>query len=1079
MNIRIISAGAGSGKTYRLTSEMVKLLKSGVRPTGIIATTFTKKAAAELKERVRVRLLEQQLFEQADQIMNALIGTVHSLGVKLLQRFAYEAGVSPNVSIMDDADHQTFFNQCLAVVLSKERVEKVEKLCDQLGLNKRGHYDWRKEVKQISDVARVNDFSFKTLELSKKKSFDSFLEFLDPKENVEIKQTYDQLSDLFSHTIENLIKSEDKTKKTQSYISYLKELQQELKIRGTLFWYHWIKLIKQESSAKTKELTAELKTFAQTHLSHPEFHHDIQTFIEEMFDIAMASIKEYEQFKKSRGLIDYIDMEVHINHLLDNPKVKHILNQELDLLMVDEFQDTSPIQLEIFVKLSQIASNSVWVGDPKQSIYGFRGAEPQLMKHIIDYLGGIKPEDIQPHSWRSREDIVYATNALFTKAFKSIPADQVALQPKRTKIKSDESLNDENEPLEVGDALIHWHIKYNGEGKRMPKKPWFERCIAQQVRSFLENPPLVLPKGSNHYRGAQPGDIAILCRSNRACQEMAESLTKSGFKVAIARSGLLQTTEAKIILACLRFLMNKYDTLAVAEILLLRGDQDLQAIVEDRIKYLDLLKVNGYSGYWGKEVSIIQQLEGLSKTCNDLTSSETLNLLLEELNIRDLVASWGNSSVRLDNIESFRKLAIEYEGSCNRLNLAASLAGFLLWLNDLEKQENDKQAFGQSMDTVNVLTYHKSKGLEWPIVIMHDLETPLKPKIWGVNLMNESQDFDVNHILANRWIRYWINPYGDQIRNTTLQERIEQSHFHREASHLSLMEDARLLYVGMTRARDYLIFPTRDLPTKWLNRIWQDGVEDIPTLDADTYESCWSWDGYWLPKETEICSFGKEIEQFNVQEENALAYPPPKGQVLHLTATIDLRREILFENLSIKMASPIKYYKDWDIPLGVEPYFLGKLVKAFLHADHSNYSASERTEIAENLIRQFEVGPFINAQQLVQQSDRWHQALSKTFAFDTLIKKYPLDTVYDERYFTTIVDLVLQTDQETVLIQNSGYRHPNHNWNKKIKELGPWLHLSKLTVKGSGTSGRNIRTFVHFVMAGQLVEVNTDVPKKD
>ncbi|MBK7410601.1 MAG: UvrD-helicase domain-containing protein [Saprospirales bacterium] len=108
MNLKIISAGAGSGKTYRLTSEMVSLVAQGVRPEGIVATTFTNKAAAELQERVRVRLLEEGYPEQADRLANALIGTVHSLGVKLLQRFAYEAGVSPQVDIIADEDQQLF-----------------------------------------------------------------------------------------------------------------------------------------------------------------------------------------------------------------------------------------------------------------------------------------------------------------------------------------------------------------------------------------------------------------------------------------------------------------------------------------------------------------------------------------------------------------------------------------------------------------------------------------------------------------------------------------------------------------------------------------------------------------------------------------------------------------------------------------------------------------------------------------------------------------------------------------------------------------------------------------------------------
>ena len=169
LNIKIISAGAGSGKTYRLTSEMVELLKCGVRASGIIATTFTKKAAAELQERVRVRLLEEGLTEQADELTNALIGTVHGLGVKLLRRFAFEAGVSPEVDIIADEDQQVMFNKSLATVLNLERMEKMDRYSNILGLNKKGEYDWRTKVKQLTDVARSNDFSLEVLEKSKVK----------------------------------------------------------------------------------------------------------------------------------------------------------------------------------------------------------------------------------------------------------------------------------------------------------------------------------------------------------------------------------------------------------------------------------------------------------------------------------------------------------------------------------------------------------------------------------------------------------------------------------------------------------------------------------------------------------------------------------------------------------------------------------------------------------------------------------------------------------------------------------------------------------------------------------------------
>ena len=169
INLKIISAGAGSGKTFRLTSEMVTLLENKtVRASGIIATTFTKKAVAELQERVRVRLLSKGMTDDANDLANALIGTVHGLGVKLLRRFAFEAGVSPQVDILADEDQQVMFNNALSVVLSEQRIAQMDDFCTRLGLNNKDKkYDWRSQIKSMTDVARANDFSISDLEMSK------------------------------------------------------------------------------------------------------------------------------------------------------------------------------------------------------------------------------------------------------------------------------------------------------------------------------------------------------------------------------------------------------------------------------------------------------------------------------------------------------------------------------------------------------------------------------------------------------------------------------------------------------------------------------------------------------------------------------------------------------------------------------------------------------------------------------------------------------------------------------------------------------------------------------------------------
>lgn len=1069
MNLRIISAGAGSGKTYRLTSEMVALLKQGIRPNGIIATTFTQKAAAELQERVRVRLLEEGLSEQADALTNALIGTVHGLGVKLLRRFAYEAGVSPQVDIIADEDQQALFNQSLATVLTQERVARMEELCDCLGLHKRQIFDWRRELRQLTDVARANDFSIEVLEKSKSLSFQTFRDFLEPATSETSQQIYERLGSTLEETINRLNNNEDETKKTRTAVDTLKELHNELRLRNSLHWHQWVKLGKLDVGAKSKDDIEQLKDVADIHRAHPQFHADIRDFIYMLFDIAIAALQEYDQYKKQRGLIDYTDMEVLIKRLLEHEDVKTVLAEELDLLMVDEFQDTSPIQLELFLKLSKLAKYSVWVGDPKQSIYGFRGADPALMQAIIQKMGGVKPEDIQECSWRSREDIVFATNALFTKAFDQLPPEQVALKPKRKKVADSSSMNKESEPIEMGDALCHWHFEYDGEGRRLPGAPWMENCIASSLKAFLEGGVLILPKGEKNYRKARPGDVAILCRSNASCLAMAEALHRAGLKAAISRTGLLQTAEAKLILACLKYILNRHDSLSVAEILLLGAQKSIEAIIENRLDFLDQIESGQRKGYWAENETLISELDKLRAQVVELSSAELLNVLLEELDLRRIIAAWGRLEQRLDNVDVLRKLALQYEEACNRLHSAASLGGFLLWLNEQEVAEQDKQGSGEGPEAVNVMTYHKSKGLEWPVVICHSLEGNLRAEVWGIDIVPESEEVDLDNVLGNRWLRYWVNPYADQFRNTALEAKINESDYKKRATEQALQEEARLLYVGITRARDYLVFPSRARPTAWLNRVWHEGKADFPTLDHDSGETPWEWQGTFLYKQTEVFHYPKLFTAAEPTEEALKYFSPRAGKRHHTNAYYDLHKEQL-PGLQKDMLQTLRYASAFPIHIDADKYTAAKLIKAFFTADHLQLPADERLEMATQLVTRFDLLDSIEVKDLLDRGQAWANFQNQRFQYEQFFRKYPIHYTYNGRHFNTIIDLVLQSDKGLVIVQNSGFAGGDKKWPSKAKELADWLFLSKSAMQeifDQPVAG----TFVHFVLHGVLVEV--------
>lgn len=1070
-NLKIISAGAGSGKTYRLTSEMVALLQSGeVRAKGIIATTFTRKAAAELQERVRVRLLEEGLSEQADDLANALIGTVHSLGGRLLKRFAFEAGVSPEVEPIADEDQQLIFNQSLATVLTNERVQHMEALSNRLGLTKSpfNSTDWRKVVREITDVARANDFDEAVLAKSKKRSFESFQQFLGNPSNQPLEAWNRELKDELAATIDRLDANPDSTGVTANAVKALKVLKSELTLRGELYWHQWVKLCKLKVGAKSRDDYAPMKALAERHEMHPGFQGDIKEFIEQVFDLSVAAIKEYDRYKKQRGMIDYTDMEALILRLLDNEMVQEVLREELDLLMVDEFQDTSPIQLELFYKLAKFAKIAIWVGDPKQSIYGFRGADPALMLEIIKQTGGIQKENIQINSWRSREEVVFATNAIFTKAFNHLPVDQVVLYPKRTKIATADSKNKTNEPDTMGNSLIHWHYTYEGEGRK-PGKDWLNSCIATSVAQMLAEGIVIEPRDGSAHRHALAGEIAILCRSNKECEAVADALHNAGIKSAIARTGLLSTIELKLILACLKFILNKYDSLAVAEILLLTNQKNIEGIIEERFEFLEIKeKENLSDADWGRANPVIQHLNELRKRTTELSSEEILNLVLEELDLRRLIAQLGNPAQRLANVDQIRKFALQYEDNCNRLHTAASLGGFLLWLEGLSAEGQDKQGSGEGEDAVNILTYHRSKGLEWPVVICHSLEQKERAGVWGIDLVAEQEEIDLDNILGNRWLRYWVNPYSDQVKGTPLYERLDASPVKNNAVRKARQEEARLMYVGVTRARDYLVFPTRWENTRWLNRVWHEGEESFPTLDADNIETYWEFEGKTLIKQNTITGYDREFPSAPMPEERIEFIEARRGKEPYAPYAFDLSKESLEDHFDLSIDGIEAYTATLLLEEQADVLGVSRAISAFLMAYDANYAKPLQEAIALRILEQLELEE-LGVDSLIAYAVDFYKKINQISHAEAM-HQLPLTAHFDGRSFETKADIVLVDANRATIIQLADSEGEDKQLEKKAKEMGSWFFLAKnAVIERFGV--REVDCKVAFLVEGKLVDV--------
>lgn len=163
--LTFIAAGAGTGKTYRLVQEVKNAVVSGTRPEAVMATTFSRASANELKERLTAEFYGAGMHDAALRLEGGWISTVHGICFQILSRFAFEAGVSPDIRILDESEATLLLDRCVDEVVDEEIRQELYRVGGRLGQrdSQTGEWHWRKDVKEIVRAARSNDISFGAL----------------------------------------------------------------------------------------------------------------------------------------------------------------------------------------------------------------------------------------------------------------------------------------------------------------------------------------------------------------------------------------------------------------------------------------------------------------------------------------------------------------------------------------------------------------------------------------------------------------------------------------------------------------------------------------------------------------------------------------------------------------------------------------------------------------------------------------------------------------------------------------------------------------------------------------------------
>ena len=793
MSTKYIPAGAGSGKTYKLTHDLADMLtreENPVEASRVILTTFTRSAAADFVRRAREVLInEKHNPAKAAELDGALIGTVHSVCERFIKKYWYRLDLNLPLNILSDEDRKLFMSRTAENAAEDDDVKFFTRFAREYGLE--SDY-WKEYVEKIIDKKYSFDVRnmAASLEISCRDIADVFQE---DASGMEVRL------DDFLKKLPPAIKEMNRDKESRGKRPELRDVQQDAttllengtqnqKAAKVLDWAmggaektkgFWSKTF-------TSDEYDQAKSAATAVLLSKSAGEDRQECVRKLFALAERWEKDYQDFKAENRLLDYNDLEQKFLLILydkDFQDIRDDISASYDVMMVDEFQDSNPVQIRIFRKMMELVGETVLVGDSKQAIYGFRGTESSLVEEFIKEIADQRPIK---KSFRSRRELVESANAVFCKAFEheqfpvdpeddSKPYDTVSLFPART------------EPAGLGPALQHWSTpapagnsvrnNYAAVGKKIHELVTSGTCMVVRRKD---------DDGNEIPEPIQYRDIAILLRNGLGIGSAVRDLRKAGVPVSVLENDFIGRAEVQLILSLVRYVFDEMDAGARADILHLIGGLTSEEII-----------VGGVNGKWSEAVDLLfDKLEGLRSRISVLSVSEIVDSLTLELDLFGNSADWGLPDTRIRNIGFMSALAKGYEEQCANINAAPTLPGYLAYVSEYKPERR----LVDKTDTVKVLTYHNAKGLDWPMVILDELDSfkTVDPEVFrkgycGVCNFREGEEVLLHVFPSTPSVPL---PILERIASTTLFDYVGKRR---------IAEERRLLYVGFTRAKDYLV----------------------------------------------------------------------------------------------------------------------------------------------------------------------------------------------------------------------------------------------------------------------------------
>ncbi|WP_304279645.1 exodeoxyribonuclease V subunit beta [Phascolarctobacterium succinatutens] len=784
-------AGAGSGKTYVLMKRFVQILRAdlSVNPTNIVAITFTRKAADEIKGRVRQAVSECVEQAQTDlerlrwqehlqKVESAPISTIHSLCSRILRDNPVETQLDPEFTILEDFEAQDFFKETLQQYLRKNIKENaaLRRLVQTYGVN--------------SFVNQVTALGDKLSELVRE---DNLAEpYLKAKE--ELPALQQKLFAAVREVIEAREALGAKTKGRQTLTEaagLLDEMQKQLLApEPDCSLLDASGVVKVSGKALAAELT-NLKNLRQE-LNHVILNAKGCDLVQDWLAVLQEFYACLSARKQENNVLFNDDLDLlAIEHLQKNEALRQKYQERYKYIMVDEFQDTNERQRQLIYLLCgnklDGKNNLFIVGDVKQSIYRFRHADVSVFNKVKEDIAQNAGQNLgMKTNFRSTQSIVESCNTAFCQLM-DLPKEEICLE--------------HHEGANTGGAKVCLlQVPYKSKDDDLGAKEDKWQKEAEAIAAYLQQE---LPKVEPQLR---PGaSKAILLRAMTHCEILRQTLQGYGINCVVVKGkGFYEQQEVLDILNLLAALHNRYASLELAGALRSNyfglDDATLTQLfwqTENDKPLWDVLQAVG-SGELQLNLQPEQQalamqaaerLRSLRQAAALMALPELFAQLWDELKPEFVLSQQENGPSKLANVKKLRRLAQQY---CQTKQ--ASLAEWLQNVKDLRASSSKEPAATvQADDALQIMTIHNSKGLEFDLVILPQLDKSVKGDTASIKYLPGKEG-------EQGLLGIKVPDKEMQLQNSGVYEQAKA-----RDSELEEAESRRLLYVAMTRAQKQLL----------------------------------------------------------------------------------------------------------------------------------------------------------------------------------------------------------------------------------------------------------------------------------